>query len=76
MDQGPDAEWEFVRGIRIKKVHSNAEITVEMRNKKARDQRDRVWVTLQRNLGQLVQDDDEPTALWNVADVVFPKEKK
>ncbi|RMF44717.1 MAG: hypothetical protein D6753_01895 [Planctomycetota bacterium] len=74
IEQGPDAQWEFVRGIQIKKIRSNAEITVEMRNKLAEPPRDRIWVTLQRNLNLLLADDDGPTALWHVAEISFPKD--
>ncbi len=71
MNSGPDAEWKYVKGIRIRNVQGSSEIVVECQDKKNASS-PIIWVRLQRSLNLMVGDDS--VALWNILDVVAPGE--
>lgn len=69
MESGPDSEWKYTKGIRVRRERGAYEIVVECRDQTTPTS-PVIYVRLQRSLNMMVGDDS--VALWNVLDVVAP----
>lgn len=70
---GPQADWQFVRGISVVNQQKQSTITVEMTNRAENGKGERIQVLMKRQVGLLTDPGKtNTTALWNVESMKLP----